>query len=346
VVLGDRSPQDGDRRPAALTTAPRAVGVPLDDAHARSRTRQIAVLTDPDRLRLLSELAVDATQPLDTLAATSGLDIDIVHEHLDVLSRSGLIEPVPSPAGPRWRLTPEAIVRFGRLLVDTGPRNEPVQARSDHEPREETSPAVLPAAILRVVDQLAYRHDGSFSRETVAAYVAESYALLAEQAHITRHLPSLTSRFAQQRLEALATTTGLVLRGTPEVLFVCVQNAGRSQMAAALLRSLAGGAVHVRTAGSSPASAIDSDVVDALDEIGVPVAAEFPKPLTDEVVQAADVVITMGCGDACPIYPGRRYLDWPVEDPVGLGVEGVRAVRDDIAGRVTALVEELGLLSR
>ncbi len=127
------------------------------------------------------------------------------------------------------------------------------------------------------------------------------------------------------------------------MLFVCVQNAGRSQIAAALLRHMAGDQVHVRTAGSRPASAIEEVVVEVLDEIGVPLAAEFPKPLTDEVVQAADYVITMGCGDACPIYPGRRYMDWEIPDPAGRPMSEVRTIRGDIEARVEALVQEMGI---
>jgi ArsR family transcriptional regulator len=125
------------------------------------------------------------------------------------------------------------------------------------------------------------------------------------------------------------------------VLFVCVQNAGRSQMASAILRHLAGDRVHVRTAGSDPASDVRSVVVTALDEIGVPIAGEYPKPLTDEVVRAADVVVTMGCGDACPVYPGRRYLDWELEDPAGKPLARVRGIRDQIEARVRELLATL-----
>nr|WP_273541861.1 heat-shock protein HtpX [Microbacterium cremeum] len=127
----------------------------------------------------------------------------------------------------------------------------------------------------------------------------------------------------------------------PAVLFVCVQNAGRSQLAASILRQLAGDRVTVQTAGSEPASEIRQAVVTALDEIGMPVGDEFPKPLTDDVVRAADVVVTMGCGDACPVYPGRRYLDWEIEDPVGQPLEEVRRIRDDIELRVRGLLSEL-----
>ena len=127
----------------------------------------------------------------------------------------------------------------------------------------------------------------------------------------------------------------------PEVLFVCVHNAGRSQMAAGLLDRLAEGRVHVRTAGSDPADRINPVVVEAMDEVGVDLSHEFPKPLTDEYVRAADAVITMGCGDACPIYPGKRYEDWELEDPAGKDLETVRRIRDEIEGRVEALLAEV-----
>ena len=129
----------------------------------------------------------------------------------------------------------------------------------------------------------------------------------------------------------------------PEVLFVCVHNAGRSQMAAGLTQHLSEGRVDVRSAGSTPAAEINPAVAEAMTELGIDVSQEFPKPLTDEVVQAADVVVTMGCGDACPIYPGKRYLDWEVEDPAGQPLEEVRRIRDEIRARVEALLIELGV---
>jgi arsenate reductase len=125
------------------------------------------------------------------------------------------------------------------------------------------------------------------------------------------------------------------------VLFVCVHNAGRSQMAAALLDKVAEGRVHVRSAGSEPAETINPAVVEALAEVGLDVGKEFPKPLTDEVVRAADVIITMGCGDACPVYTGKRYLDWDLDDPAGKSLDEVRPIRDEIQRRVEALVAEL-----
>jgi protein-tyrosine-phosphatase len=128
-----------------------------------------------------------------------------------------------------------------------------------------------------------------------------------------------------------------------EILFVCMHNAGRSQMAAALTTWLSAGRVHVRSAGSTPASEINPNVVQVLEEIGLDLSEAFPKPLTDEVAQAADVVITMGCGDACPIYPGKRYVDWPVDDPAGQPIETVRRIRDEIRLRVERLLADLGV---
>ena len=127
----------------------------------------------------------------------------------------------------------------------------------------------------------------------------------------------------------------------PEVLFVCVHNAGRSQMAAALLTHLADGRVVVRSAGSAPAEAVNPAVVQALDEIGIDIRKEMPKLLTDEAVRSSDVVVTMGCGDACLVYPGKRYLDWKLDDPAGQGVEAVRPIRDEIKVRVEKLLGEL-----
>jgi len=127
----------------------------------------------------------------------------------------------------------------------------------------------------------------------------------------------------------------------PEVLFVCVHNAGRSQMAAGLVDKLSGGQVRVRSAGSEPADQLNPRVVEAMSEVGVSLAKEYPKPLTDDAVRAADVVITMGCGDACPIYPGKRYEDWELEDPAGKDLDGVRRIRDEIADRVKTLLADL-----
>lgn len=138
---------------------------------------------------------------------------------------------------------------------------------------------------------------------------------------------------------------GKLVTDVPEVLFVCVHNAGRSQMAAALLDQRANGKVRVRSAGSEPADRLNPAVVEAMSEVGLDISKEFPKPLTDDAVRAADVVITMGCGDACPFYPGKRYLDWELEDPAGKPLPVVRRIRDEIDERVQRLLVELDATS-
>lgn len=193
----------------------------------------------------------------------------------------------------------------------------------------------------RAAERLARQFVGMVNEETVERVVFESYTALARTAAVQTHLASLAEKFAQDRLTALAQSKGLIVKQVPEVLFVCVQNSGRSQMAAALTRQAAGDQVHVRSAGSQPGERILPEVALVLAEIGLDVADEFPKPLTDDVVRAADAVVTMGCGDACPLYPGKRYLDWQLDDPAELDLDGVRRVRDEIRDRVEQLLGEL-----
>jgi arsenate reductase (thioredoxin) len=178
---------------------------------------------------------------------------------------------------------------------------------------------------------------GVFSAETIERYIGESLDLLGT-ARVNVFVPVLAHRFARERLRALGQAEGTITKEQPEVLFVCVQNAGRSQMAAGLVKLRSEGRIHVRSAGSAPAEEVNSAVIAAMEEVGVDMSEEFPKPLTDEVVRAADVVITMGCGDACPIYPGKRYEDWTVDDPADQDLETVRAIREDIDARVQKLI--------
>jgi protein-tyrosine-phosphatase len=194
--------------------------------------------------------------------------------------------------------------------------------------------------VRQAAERLADEFAGMFSEETIERYIAESLDLLGD-ARINVFVPVLAHRFARERLRALAQAEGRIVKEQPEVLFVCVHNAGRSQMAAGLVRLRSDGRVHVRSAGSAPGERINPAVVDAMTEIGVDLSEEFPKPLTDEVVRAADVVITMGCGDACPIYPGKRYEDWQLDDPAGQNLETVRRIRDEIDARVGRLVSDL-----
>lgn len=189
-------------------------------------------------------------------------------------------------------------------------------------------------------DRLKDEFAGIFSPETVEEVLHDS-ALRWRDAPIQAHVPLLAERLAKERLRAVAQAGGQIVKDVPEVLFVCVHNAGRSQMAAALLDHHAAGRVHVRSAGSTPADEINPAVVAAMDEVGLDLSKEFPKPLTTEVVEAADVVVTMGCGDACPIFPGKRYLDWELPDPSGKPVDEVRVIRDEIDDRVRTLLSEL-----
>jgi arsenate reductase len=198
--------------------------------------------------------------------------------------------------------------------------------------------------INQAADGLADEFAGVFSQETIARYMTESIDLLGE-ARINVFVPVLAHRFCRERLKALAQAEGIVDNDQPEVLFVCVHNAGRSQMAAGLLRLRSKGRIHVRSAGSTPAEEINPNAIAALEEVGVDMSEAFPKPLTDEVVRAADVVITMGCGDACPIYPGKKYEDWVLDDPAGQDLETVRRIRDELDQRVQQLLGELLLPS-
>lgn len=213
----------------------------------------------------------------------------------------------------------------------------------DQQPDQPSSVnEAMSGALEMAVERLAHRYHGVFSHETVARAVYDARDRLLAQATVTSpFMPTLIERFAGDQLRAAALVQGLVERELPEVLFVCEHNAGRSQMAAALAHHLGAGQVEVRSAGSHPRDQIFRVVVEAMTEIGLDVTREFPKPLTDIVVRAADVVITMGCGEACPIYPGKRYEDWAVADPAGQPLEVVRGIRDEIRKHVEELLRSL-----
>jgi arsenate reductase len=169
----------------------------------------------------------------------------------------------------------------------------------------------------------------------------ESHDLLAATSKITTYLPLLAERFAAERLRAIARTQGAIVSDTPEILVVCTHNAGRSVAARVLLDHYGNGRVVVRSAGSAPGEEINPAVAQVLTERGLDVSKEFPKPLTDEAARSADVIITMGCGDACPVYPGKRYLDWDLADPAGKSIDEVRPIVDEIDRRARALLAEL-----
>jgi arsenate reductase len=183
--------------------------------------------------------------------------------------------------------------------------------------------------------------DGTFSTETITQFLETSYSQVAEGATVAHYLPLIAERFARQRLIALARIEGKAGDGPPVVLFLCVHNAGRSQMALGWFDHLARGRAVAWSGGSEPGREINPAAVEAMAELGIDISQEYPKPWTDEFVRAADVVVTMGCGDACPLFPGNRYEDWDLDDPAGQPVDAVRAIRDQIGDRVRALLTSL-----
>ena len=190
--------------------------------------------------------------------------------------------------------------------------------------------------------RLQMEFEGTFNAETIERYITDSQHRLESRARIGTWLPVLIERFTRDRLRALARLeVGDV--GRPAVLFLCVHNAGRSQMAAGWLRHLAGDAVDVFSGGSDPGPQTNETVVVAMAEVGIDISTEYPKPWTDEIARAADVIVTMGCGDACPIFAGKRYEDWELTDPSDQPLDVVRGVRDDIRSRVLELVASLEL---
>ena len=195
--------------------------------------------------------------------------------------------------------------------------------------------------LIKIAEKLQMLYKGKLSIETVEKYVFESYELLDAKSEVKVYLLPLAERFSRDRLNALLKSENLQHSGSVDVLFVCVHNSGRSQMAAGYMSKLGGDKVVVRSAGSAPKESISLTVIEAMAEVGIDITQEYPKPLTDEVVRASDAVITMGCGDACPIYPGKRYEDWVLDDPAGQGIESVRVIRDEIKGRVEKLLAEL-----
>ena len=182
---------------------------------------------------------------------------------------------------------------------------------------------------------------GVFSPETIELFLVSSFDEFAGRATAKYIQIGLAERFARQRLSALARVEGKVIDGLPVVLFLCVHNAGRSQMALGWFTKLAGDQAIAWSGGSEPGAGVNPVAVAAMQEVGIDISQEFPKPWTDEFVKAADVVVTMGCGDACPIFPGKEYEDWALDDPAVMTLDGVRIVRDDIGQRVRDLLNRL-----
>ncbi|MFY1634477.1 arsenate reductase ArsC [Solwaraspora sp. WMMB335] len=196
-------------------------------------------------------------------------------------------------------------------------------------------------ALRTAATRLAAEFDGTYNAETIERFLTSSYDQFASGSTVPNFLPLLAERFARQRLQALARVEGRHSDGRPVVLFLCTHNAGRSQMALGFLTRFAGDRVVAWSGGSEPGNEVNPAAIAAMAERGIDISGEYPKPWTDEVVRAADVVVTMGCGDACPVFPGTRYESWELDDPAGRDVADVRPIRDEIERRVRRLLDQL-----
>lgn len=200
--------------------------------------------------------------------------------------------------------------------------------------------------IREAAERLRQRFDGQLNTETIERFMNDSLETLVRGATTSTWVPLLSERFARDRLRALVRLDSDLTNFNPSVLFLCVHNAGRSQMAAGWMRHLGGDGVDVYSGGSEPAESVNTAAVTAMAEEGIDISGAIPQPWADEIVRAADVVVTMGCGDACPVFPGKRYVDWDIEDPSGKTLDEVRPIRDHIEQRVRSLMAELEVPAR
>lgn len=322
------------RSDADCAPAPEAHTMGLDAAERVGST--LKALAEPVRLRMLSLITTSATGEACVCDITAITDISqpTVSHHLKVLKDVGVLTSERRGTWVYYRVAPALRGAVSTLLEAFAPATLDAHA-SGPEPVGLTD---VDHTLVRMADELAERYAG-LGHDAVLRVVRESYTALARRSTVRTHLVVTTERFARQRLADLARTAAAGVERRPQVLFVCVANAGRSQLAAALLHSYAGDAVIVRSAGSAPVGEVHAGVRPVLDALGAPDA--FPKPLTDDAVRAADVVVTMGCGDTCPILPGKRYEDWVVGDPALASPEGVDAIRDELDRRVRGLLADI-----
>jgi arsenate reductase len=298
----------------------------------------LKALAEPLRLRMLSAIAVDprGESCVCDLAELADVSQPTVSHHLKVLRTVGLLNSERRGTWVWYSIAPGKSAAVAALLEGFAPAVVAPTVEA-----ETTTAAELEGMALHIERLAADLANATpqVPQETITSIVRDSHTALARSAKITRYLVPLTERFARQRLADLTRDPATA---PPQVLFVCVANAGRSQLAAALTHSLSGGRVIARSAGSTPAVGVHPHVRDLVAEIYREAADEaFPKPLTDDAIRAADVVVTMGCGDACPIVPGVRYEDWAVGDPALASPEGLAAIRDDIAAHVSRLLNTL-----
>ena len=311
----------------------------MGSAAASSVATTLKALAEPLRLRMLSAIATDPRGEacVCDLAELTDVSQPTVSHHLKVMKDAGLLASERRGTWVWYRVVASRKNAVTALLDSFAPATllEDVESEQDRTVALRT----MDARVTRLADELADELS-ELNRDLVTAIVRESYAGLVRSAKLTQHMIPLTERFARQRLADLMRDRET---SVPQVLFVCVANAGRSQLAAALMNQLSGGTVIARSAGSNPAVDVHPSVRSLLTEIegDKDATTAFPKPLTDDAVRAADVVITMGCGDVCPIIPGVRYEDWAVGDPALASDDGARAIRDDIATRVHTLLDTL-----
>lgn len=313
------------------------------------RSAQRLTMANPERLRLLARLlthpagrsdAADLLPPgpagpdVPSAEEREPAGIQDVEQHLEALAAVGLVAvagPLPGDTrseAPMYRVSSRGIARFGSAAL-ASPRH-PGDAALDTRDHG--------ALLARLVDTLTTRFAQNAGAGTVDRLVRECYSALRRQIGSFGHLPALTAWLATDRLAAMTEVT----HGSPrDVLFVCVHNTGRSQIAAAVTRRLAGDRVRVRTAGTRPVAEPDPMTETVLARRGLDGLIEFPRELTDDIVRASGIIVTMGCGDSCPVYPGRRYLDWPLDDPAGRPLEEVERIVDDITARVRLLLAEI-----
>jgi protein-tyrosine-phosphatase len=314
------------------------------------RSAQTLTMANPERLRLLARMLTHPAgrSTAEDLAPSAVADVE---QDLEALVAVGLVAVVgPMPPGtqrerslshrsrcgrsrsrshaPLYRVSSRGIAGFGAAAL-AAPRHagEPALDVHDHD-----------ALLARMTETLSAKFAANAGAETVDRLVRECYAALSKQGGSFGHLPALTAWLATDRLAAMTEVT----HGSPrDVLFVCVTNTGRSQIAAAVTRRLAGDRIRVRTAGTRPVAEPDAMTETVLARRGLDGLIEFPRELTDDIVRTSGVIVTMGCGDSCPVYPGRRYLDWPLDDPAGRSIEEVERIVDDITTRVRALIAEI-----
>jgi arsenate reductase (thioredoxin) len=323
----------------------------LDRDVAQGMATVLRALADPLRVQVVSALATapDGRMAAGDIAGITALTAPTVSHHLKSLRDAGVVVSQRQGTWVYYALAP-GMDRVASGLLDAlsaassraGQYNDAVDSAKPGTPPREPALVDADAVLAHAAERLVRRFPG-LDGDLVTRTVRESYTALGRTARVTQHLPVLAERFATQRLQDIerATSADAV---KPQVLFVCVANAGRSQLAATLLRKHAGDAVVVRSAGSMPAADVHATVRPLVDELLAELGdqdAPFPKPLTDDAVRAADVVITMGCGDTCPILPGKRYEDWAVGDPALASPAGVRAIFQEIESRVRDLAGDL-----